>query len=103
MNADTKFLPVVIIELEILLNVLITKLSNNENLSFTCSIPLPIGSKFNLLVALFMSSSPFVAPSKRNADLSLSRVFIEVLTFDSNCWLSNRISTTLESIVLLIN
>ena len=77
--------------------------SSAENFNFTVSTPSPIGSRLTFLAALFMSSSPLVAPSKRNADLSLSRVFIEVLTFDSNCWLSNRISTTLESIVLLIN
>ena len=77
--------------------------SRAENFNFTVSTPSPIGSRLTFLAASFMSSSPFVAPSKRNADLSLSRVFIEVLTFDSNCWLSNRISTTLESIVLLIN
>ena len=89
-------------EFVILAKVVTPTTCKAENLACTASIPAFIPAKLTPLAALPTSSSPLEAPDRFNFCLSFSRVDILVATPLSNCLLSNRISTTLLSIVVLI-
>ena len=73
-----------------------------ENLAVIVSADFPNGFKSTFLAAFSRSSKPFVASFNLSFCLSLSSVSIDSLVADSNCLLSNRISTTLSSTCLLI-
>ena len=75
--------------------------SKAENFVFTTSIPLLNGEKSMRFAAKSTFSSPLDAPVKFKLCLSLSSVDKLVCTLFSNCLLSNRISTTFSSIVVL--
>ena len=72
------------------------------NFLTTLSIPCTVSLKSSFLAEALTSSSPLETPSRRSAAFNLSSVLNDWPTFLSNCWLSNRISTTLESTSLLI-
>ena len=76
--------------------------SKAENLYLTVSTALPIGAKSHFFAAALTFSKPLDAPDKFRLCLSLSRVPRVVLTLLSKFLLSNCISTTLLSIVVLI-
>ena len=101
--ASAILLPAFIAELVIFINAVIPITCKAENLAVTVSIPLRIPSKETLLAALPSSSSPLEAPDRFKLFLSLSKVDILVRTFFSKFALSNRISTTRSSTVLLIS
>ena len=101
--AETSFLPAAIAALVIFIKAVIPTTSSAENLALTVSIPLVIPSNRTLFAASPIFSSPLEAPDKFKLLLSLSRVDMLVCTFFSKFALSNRISTTRSSTVLLIS
>ena len=82
---------------------LIPTIPNVEKRFWRASTPDAIVSKDIFLEALSIFSRPLEASPSFKLLFSLSRVDILVLTFASNCLLSNRISTTLSSTVLLMH
>ena len=98
----TILFPALMAEFVILARAVTPTTCNAENLAFTLSTALPSSDILTRLVAVPTSSSPFEAPVKLRLLLSFSSVDMEVATLDSNCLLSNRISTTFSSIVVLI-
>ena len=101
--ADTIFLPASTAELVMLAKAVTPITCNAENLADTVSIPVPRPDISTFLAAEPTSSRPLEAPDRFNFCLSLSSVDILVWTFFSNWALSNLISTTLSSTVLLIS
>ena len=82
-------------ELVILARAVTPMTSKAENLTRTASTAPDKPFMSTFLAALSIFSKPLVAPSKCKARFNLSKVDMLVLTFSSNCLLSNRISTTL--------
>ena len=97
------FFPAVMAAFVILDNAVIPITCMAENLAFTASTPEARPDIFVFLAALSRFSSPLEAPERLSFAFNLSSVDILCATFDSKFLLSNRISTTLLSIVLLIS
>ena len=95
-------LPVFMTELVIFCIAVTPATCNAENLTRKASTPDVIPLKLIPLLAALILSKPLEAPVKFSFCLSLSSVDILCATPFSNCWLSNRISKTLLSTVLLI-
>ena len=95
--------PVLTAELVMLANAVTPITWRAENLALTVSTPLA-----NPPISILFAASPTSLRPLAEVDifklcLSLSREDIDVLIFDSNCLLSNRISTTLLSTIVLIS
>ena len=101
-NADTILLPAFTAELVIFARAVtpITSRAEKRMRTFSTALPRPFISTF--LAALLRLSKPLEESPNFRLRLSLSSVDIVVETLRSNWLLSNRISTTLLSTVLLI-
>ena len=101
-RADTSRFPVFTAELVMLERVVMATTWNAENLAWTVSTDLPRTDMSHRFAASPSPSRLLAALSRSSPRLSLSSVDRLVCTFCSNCRLSNRISTILSSIVLLM-
>ena len=89
-------------ELAIFARAVTAMTCNDENLVLTVSTLLLNPDMSTRLAAALTSFKPLDAPFKSKLLFNLFIVSILVLTFFSNCWLSNCIDTTRSSTVLLI-
>ena len=101
-KAETIFLPAFNAEFVIFVRAVTAMTSSAENFNRTDSTPPASPPISTEPAALLMFSKPFALSSNLRLFFSLSSVDMLVLTFFSKFALSNRISTTLWSIVLLI-
>ena len=101
-NADVIFFPAFIADVVKLDNAVAAITCIDENLILTLSIALSNPDRSTFFAAELMFSNPVAASFIFNFSLSLSNVDILVATFSSKCLLSNRISTILLSISVLI-
>ena len=101
-NAETIRFPALTAWLVMLVRAVMPITWRELNLSLTVSIASPIQPMFTLLAAVSIASKPLAAPSKFKLCFNFSSVLKLVWTFSSKFRLSNCISTTLESTVVLI-